>query len=380
MLIADVQCPICFTAIDDAARFCPQCGSPLRQPAPARIARGSSLGLEDWGDVRIEEPLGEGGMGVVHRGWLTYRESGRLAGTPGHPVAIKVLRPELSGRERARFMFLREATALERLAHPNIVRFVALVQQGPELAIVMEFVEGDPLSRVIRRASRLPSQPARAHLEVELAWRYFSQLLGSLAAVHALGILHRDVKPANVLIRPDGVVKLTDFGIARLPESGGRNTGGMIPGTGAYMAPEQVRGDALDARADLYAAAIVFYEMLSGMTPFDTPDRDEMAVRTAQIEDPPPPLSSTIPGLPPALDVVLARALAKDARHRFPTAIELGDALCEALGLSPGPIWPLAREFANMARTLSTPVPIVDSSLVHRAERLRTAMMTPIDR
>jgi hypothetical protein len=87
-----------------------------------------------------------------------------------------------------------------------------------------------------------------------------------------------------------------------------------------------------------------------------------------------------VPGLPAALDVVLARALAKDARHRFSTAVEFGDALCEALGVAPGPIWPLAREFANMARTLSTPVPIVDSSLVHRAERLRTAMMTPIDR
>jgi serine/threonine-protein kinase len=345
------------------------------------MGRGSVLLVEDWGVVRVDEPLGEGGMGVVHRGWLTYRDSGRLAGTPPHPVAVKVLRPELSGREKARFMFLREATALERLAHPNIVRFVALVQQGvAELAIVMEFVDGDPLSRVIRRGSRNSMAPGHGRLDVELAWRYFSQLLGALAAVHALGILHRDVKPANVLIRPDGVVKLTDFGIARLPESGGRNTGGMIPGTGAYMAPEQVRGDALDGRADLYAAAIVFYEMLSGVTPFDTPERDEMAVRTAQIDEPPPPLSTVVPGIPPQIDVVMARALAKDSRHRYPTAVELGDALCEAIGVAPGPIWPLAREFANMARTLSTPVPIASQSLIQRAERLRTAMMTPIDR
>jgi len=376
-----LHCLSCQTAVHESARFCPQCGSPIVRPAaPTRIARGSLLGIDDWGDVRVDEPLGEGGMGVVYRGWLSYRDTGRLAGTPGHPVAIKVLRPELSGRERARFMFLREATALERLAHPNIVRFVALVQTGAELAIVMEYVDGDPLSRLIRRGPRNPFNPARGHLQIDLAWRYFSQLLGALAAVHALGILHRDVKPANVLVRPDGVVKLTDFGIARLPESGGRNTGGMIPGTGAYMAPEQVRGDALDARADLYAAAMVFYEMLCGATPFDTPDRDEMAVRTAQIEDAPPPVSTTLPGLPPALDVVLARALAKDARHRFPTAVELGDALCEALGVAPGPIWPLAREFANMARTLSTPVPIVDPSMIQKAERLRTAMMTPIDR
>ncbi|HLV66484.1 MAG TPA: serine/threonine-protein kinase [Polyangiaceae bacterium] len=364
--------------IDDSARFCPMCGVPLFG-RPARLARGSILRVGEDAEVRVEEPLGEGGMGVVHRGWLEPLSSGRLAGTSGHPVAVKVLRPELSARELARRMFLREAAALERLAHPNVVRFIALAEYGSQLAIVIEFVEGEPLSRHIQRGLANRSDPGLPCLPLDRAWRLFAQLLSALAAVHAIGILHRDVKPANVLVRPDGVVKLTDFGIARLPESGG-NTGGIIPGTGAYMAPEQVRGDALDGRVDLYAAGIVLYEMLCGCTPFETPDRDELALRSAQIEEAPRPIRALVPSLPPAIDVVIARALAKDSRHRYPTALELGDALCTALGLDPGPLWPLAREFAEIARTLSAPLPRLDPSLLNRADHLRTAMMTPLKR
>jgi serine/threonine-protein kinase len=340
-----------------------------------RLGRDSILALDDWADVKLQEPFGMGGMGVVHKGWLTYRGSGRLAGTPAHPVAVKVLRVELRGSERARRMFEREAMALARLDHPNVVRFIALAEQAGQLAIVMELVHGRALSRVIGEARSAQERRALC-LPLAEAFRYFSELLGGLAAVHALGILHRDVKSPNVLVRSDGAVKLSDFGIARLPESSAKITGGLIPGTGAYMSPEQVRGDELDFRSDLYSAAIVLYEMLSGVTPFDLPERDEMALRTAQLEEAPLALSQRVAPLPTEVDRVLARALAKDRNHRYSSALELGDAVRAALGFEAGPAWAAQHEFAGIAKTISEPVPSVDPELLLRAEVLRTAMMT----
>ncbi|MFZ5893767.1 MAG: serine/threonine-protein kinase [Myxococcota bacterium] len=328
----------------------------------------------------LAEPLGRGGMGVVHRGWLEYNATGRLAGTPPHPVAVKVLLSELRGSERARTLFQREAVALGRLAHPNIVQFVCITEHDGQLAIVMEFVQGAPLSHVIHASDKARELPNVPCIPVETAWHYFSQLLGALAAVHALGILHRDVKAANVLIRPDGVAKLTDFGIARLPESAGKATGGMVAGTGAYMSPEQVRGDELDSRADLYSAAIVFYEMITGWTPFDSVDRDELMLRTAQLDEPPPPLAARLAGLPPELDVVMARALAKDRRHRFGSALEFGEAIREALRQAPSPGWAAQQDFASLARTISQAMPAFAVDLAAEAQRLRTAMMTPQSR
>lgn len=370
-------CRGCRATIEDSARFCTSCGLVVAPPA-GRLGRGSVLRLDDWGEVLLAEPLGQGGMGVVHRAWLEYSAAGRLAGTPGHPVAVKVLRLELRGSERARELFQREARALERLAHPNVVRFVGLSEGEGQLAIVMEFVQGSPLSHVIHAADKARTGPGAPCLSFETAWHYFAQLLGALAAVHALGILHRDVKAANVLIRPDGVSKLTDFGIARLPEGGaGGATGGMIAGTGAYMSPEQVRGDPLDTRADLYSAAILLYEMLTGRTPFDTPERDELMLRTAQLDEAPPALGNYLL-VPRELEQVMAHALAKDRQHRFGTAVELGEAVRLALGFGPGQAWAAQREFADLARTISQPIPAADPDLIAQAERLRTAMMTPL--
>lgn len=314
---------------------------------------------------RLLKPLGQGGMGRV---WKARDEVLR------RDVAIKELVPpsNLTADERRemRERLLREARAIARLNHINVVRIFDVLRTDGDPWIVMEYVPSRSLQDVLAKEGPIdPVQAARIGLGV----------LSALRAAHRAGVMHRDVKPANVLVRPDGVVKLTDFGIARLPESGG-NTGGIIPGTGAYMAPEQVRGDALDGRVDLYAAGIVLYEMLCGCTPFETPDRDELALRSAQIEEAPRPIRALVPSLPPAIDVVIARALAKDSRHRYPTALELGDALCTALGLDPGPLWPLAREFAEIARTLSAPLPRLDPSLLNRADHLRTAMMTPLKR
>jgi serine/threonine-protein kinase len=222
-----------------------------------------------------------------------------------------------------------------------------------ELALVMEFVEGKALSEVIYEHAQGRVSPTAPCIPFMTAWHYFAQLLGALAAVHTIGILHRDVKPANVLIRSDGVVKLTDFGIARIPAEEAANTGGMAPGTGAYMSPEAVQGKKLDGRSDLYSAAIVLYEMLTATTPFDAPNRDEMAVRTAQIEDSPVPISRAVPSAPPVLDLLFAHALAKDPMHRYASAVELGENFRTALGLPEGAGWQAQQRFAAAARTIS---------------------------
>jgi eukaryotic-like serine/threonine-protein kinase len=373
-------CAACRNVVEDQARFCPHCGSAQGQPkTSSRIEPGSALDLE-WAKVVVGERIGEGGMGVVHRGWLYYNPTGPYAGTPEHPVAIKVLHPLLKSRERARKLFLGEATALRRLSHPNIVHFFALVREQGQLALVLELVEGEALSSVIERHAQRAQPGGIPCMPFMRAWHYFSQLLGSLAAIHALAIIHRDVKPSNLLIRTDGVVKLTDFGIARLPAEDARNTGGMAPGTGAYMAPEQVLGKELDSRADLYAAAIVLFEMLTGLTPFDAPNRNEIMVRTAQVEEAPPPITRFVPQAPPVLDLLFARALAKDPMHRYGSAIELGEAFRSALALPESDGWAAQQRFAKHAQAISqVGIQAVSSAAPElgeaQAQKLRTDVM-----
>lgn len=346
-------CAACRNVVEDQAQFCPHCGAPRARPkTSSRIEPGSELDIE-WAKVVVGERIGEGGMGVIYRGWLYYNPAGPYAGTPPHPVAVKVLHPLLKGRERARKLFLGEATALRRLSHPNIVHFFALIQEQGQLALALELVEGEPLNTVIERHAQRAQPGGIPCMPFMRAWHYFSQLLGALAAIHALAIIHRDVKPSNLLIRTDGVVKLTDFGIARLPAEEARNTGGMAPGTGAYMAPEQVLGKELDARADLYSAGIVLFEMLTGLTPFDSPNRNEIMVRTAQVEEPPPPITRYVPQAPPVLDLLFARALAKDPMHRYGSAIELGEAFRAALSLPESDGWQAQQRFAAHARAIS---------------------------
>jgi serine/threonine-protein kinase len=154
-------------------------------------------------------------------------------------------------------------------------------------------------------------------------------------------------------VRGDGVVKLTDFGIAQIPAEEVQNTGGMAPGSGAYMSPEQVLNKPLDPRSDLYSAAIVLYEMLTGITPFDSPERNELMVRTAQVDEAPAPLSSILKQAPPVLDLLMARALAKDPGLRYGSAIELGETFRSALGLPESPGWSLQQQLSEVAKTMS---------------------------
>lgn len=314
---------------DPLARFCSRCGTAI---GGDRSRAGPAVDL-GWGTAVLGEPIGEGGMGIVRAAWLYHDPRGPRAGAPARPVAVKLLHPSLRSKPRARELFEREAAVMAQLSHPNLVELIAFTEWEGQLAIVMELVDGQPLGRVIARHAARAKPGELPCLPFARAWHYFSQLLGALAALHALGLVHRDVKPGNVLVRRDGLVKLTDFGIVAVAGGEPGGTAALTPGTAAYMAPEQVLGGPLDARADLYAAALVLYEMLTGASPFDTANRDDLAVRTAQLHVVPPPLSRRLAGAPPALDRLVAHALAKRSEERFASAVELGEAFRVALGL-----------------------------------------------
>jgi len=315
----------------------------------------------------VDTRLGEGGMGIVWRVWRFFPPGDPRSKLPPEPLALKILRPMPGAGITLRGYFQKEADALSRLAHPNIVHLFELFEHAGTLMLLLEYVDGDSLGAVISRhvaRAQLAGPGALPGMNFLRAWSYFEQLLGALATVHALGIVHRDIKPQNVMIRRDGIVKLTDFGIAkRIAEAG--TLGGAPPGTGAYMAPEQVLGEPLDGRSDLYSAGIVLYEMLAGRTPFLAEGKSELYLRQEQLAATPPPLRLFAPHVPAALDALLARALAKDKNARFGDAIAMGDAFRNALGLGVSPEW---RALAELARRVNAP-----TELDEITEKRRTA-------
>jgi serine/threonine-protein kinase len=367
-------CATCHATLADGVRVCPSCGA-LQAARPAAVF-GPGLTIErGYGRIVVDARIGEGGMGYVWRGWLFFPPAADGVAAAPVPIAIKVLKPQAALREEVRRFFVTEAEALQRISHPNIVRFHELFEwpppppgsaplsstQSSSLALAMEYVDGDTLEDVISRhiarsqlrgpGGSLPGMAFRR------AWYYFQQLLGALAATHALGIVHRDVKPSNVLIRRDGIVKLTDFGIAHVERPGGDDPRDkdLAPGTGAYMSPEQVLSRPLDGRSDLYSAAIVLYEMLAGRTPILTQNKSEFVVRQEQVNVMPPPIRTFVAQAPPVLDALFARALAKDPAYRFHDAIQMGTAFREALGIPDTEEWRAQAEIAKVAVAPTAP-------------------------
>lgn len=324
------------------------------------------------GQYRILERLGEGGMGEVYRALdeLLDRE-----------VALKMLRPELAHRADVLDRFRAEAVMLARLDHPNIARLYGLTKQDPHFFMVMEFVPGQTLLARIRSWAEAPASGSRSS-RVRDAVDVMAGLLDGLEYAHQRGTVHRDVKPANVIVRPDGQVKITDFGIARVLGSERATRAGHIIGTLEYMAPEQIRGEEVDARADLYAAGIVFYELLSGRVPFTA--TTEYEIMRLQIEAPVPALRSVAPDLPGWCEDVIARALAKAPADRFASAAAFRDRLLELVAAEPvvaaadrptrlAPAMPptrLAAAPASETRVVSAPAPAtrVPETVVGRSE------------
>ncbi|MFO0757986.1 MAG: protein kinase [Byssovorax sp.] len=280
----------------DAAQGTPAPDSPPASGAPALLGeRYEILGL-----------LGAGGMGNVYR--ARDRELDEV-------VALKVLRPELIGAPGALERFRREVKLARKITHPNVARVFDIGEHGGSKIFTMELVEGESLGAVLAREKKLPL--ARV---VELA----SALCEGLAAAHAVGVIHRDLKPDNVLIETGGRVLITDFGIARGAAPDAASTVAFM-GTPAYMAPEQVQGGAVDARTDLYALGCVLFELLTGRPPWrgDT----ILAVAVARLLQPPPDPRDLAPDLPSAAASVVMRCMARDPGERFGSAGEVATAL-----------------------------------------------------
>ena len=246
---------------------------------------------------QIESVVGRGGMGVVYRATDLSLE---------RPVALKLVAPELAEDELFRRRFLKEPRLAASLDHPNVVPIYEAGEHDGQLYLAMRFVDGSDMRTLLRREGGLPAERA---LDI------LAQVAGALDAAHRRGLVHRDVKPANVLVDEDGHAYLTDFGVTK--QLGGNTTEtGQIVGTLDYVAPEQIRGEDVDARADGYALACVLYECLAGAPPFHR--ATEAETLWAHMQEPPPPL----PGLP-ALDRVMVKALAKDPGDRYATCGEL---------------------------------------------------------
>lgn len=259
------------------------------------------------GRYRLEQRLASGGMAAVYRA---------VDLDLARPVAIKLPHPHLSADPTFAERLRREARAVAALNHPNVVALYAIGQEAGELFLVMELVEGESLASLLAHSGALAVQPAVAIAE---------DVLAALQHAHGRGVLHRDVKPHNVLLAPGGQAKLADFGIAEAVDATSLTCTGEILGSVRYLAPERLAGTPATAVADVYAAGVVLYQMLTGRVPFDADLPVAVAVQHQQ--QPVVPPSRLQPGLPAWLDQVVLRALAKDPAARFPSAAAMRAAL-----------------------------------------------------
>jgi serine/threonine-protein kinase len=309
-------CPQCGGEYETGDRFCPKDGSPLRpksggDPLVGRVIAERYLVLA---------LLGEGGMGRVY-----LAEHVKM----NRQCAIKVMNPSLVNDTESSQRFAREASSAARILHPNVAAVFDYGESDKIVYLVMEYVDGESLSTILEGNGEL--DPRRA---IELA----RQIADGLAAAHELGIVHRDLKPDNVIVTRNRsgkeIPKIVDFGIAKAVSETPQDSltrSGLVIGTPEYMSPEQLLGDPIDARSDVYSLGCILYQMLTGKPAFEADSREQMIRR--RLHEPPPHVREILPNLPRRLDTLIVHMLARSPNDRLPTAAEARESLDPALAL-----------------------------------------------
>ena len=271
---------------------------------------------KQFGVYEIVAPLGEGGMAAVYKAYQPAME---------RFVAVKVLSRTLAESREFTNRFQREAILLAQLQHPHILPVFDYGQVDGYSYIVMPFLQNGTLAELLQSRRRTLSE----------IHQIITQLGGALGYAHARGMIHRDVKPSNVLIDEQGNCLLTDFGLARMMQASSDRltSAGTIMGTPAYMSPEQGKGDSVDGRSDLYSLGVIFYEMLTGQVPYQ--DNFPMMVVIKHIRDPLPSVRELVPELNDAIERVVIKSLAKEPGERYQTAEDFVQAVNKALQVNP---------------------------------------------
>jgi len=348
-----MNCTRCQSPLADGARFCSTCGTDQTTPTPGPGKTAiTAAALQDLvartlaGRYTVQRLLGTGGMASVFLADdLTLERA----------VAIKVLPTDVAHDERVVARFQREAKTAAKLDHPHIIPIYRVESEGVLNYFVMKYVEGRSLEAVLRSPEPVP---------IALAQRVLAEAGSALAHAHRKGVVHRDVKPANIMLDAEDRVNLTDFGISKAAEATSQLTQtGVIVGTPYYMSPEQVLSTDVDGRADQYALAILGFHMLTGQLPFR--NENAHAVLYQQIHETPPRVTSLRPDVPVYLDRAIDRALAKKPADRFATMEEFVHALTGGVGAPPRSLTPPVASTPIPGRTvatakttrMSTPVP-----------------------
>ncbi|NCB04705.1 MAG: Stk1 family PASTA domain-containing Ser/Thr kinase [Clostridia bacterium] len=293
---------------------------------------------------RLVDFIGQGGMSLVYRA-VDIRT--------GHSVAIKILKTEYNSDKEFLERFQREAQAASLMSHHNIVNLLDVGVEGEHRYLVLEYVSGNTLKEVIQQ---------KGQLNVNTAIQITVRILSALQHAHDNGIIHRDIKPQNVLVHSDGHVKVADFGIARMTNAFTISKGDTVVGSVHYSSPEQATGSVVEATSDIYSTGVVLYEMLTGRVPFvgDTP----VSVAMQHINSAPPPIENLNPDVPPAVVAVVMKALEKSPAKRYQSAREMADALIRARDGKDDPGTPAVPNNSQGAQRTG-PKPAVKSSANH---------------
>ncbi|MBZ0232086.1 MAG: serine/threonine protein kinase, partial [Deltaproteobacteria bacterium] len=300
-------CPSCAEEVLDIDVKCKACGAPLGSTGAQRL-----VGTTVLGQYEIIDVLGQGGMSVVYRARHTMTDQ---------EVALKVLPPDLAAYSQVKSRFLEEAKALAQLDHPNIVHLYNFGQENGSFVLAMQYVHGQTWERMIlEHGKQAWPQAVRICIDVLRALEY----------AHGRGIVHRDMKPSNVLVRDDDhTATVMDFGIAKMTTSTRLTATGQTMGTVRYMSPEQVRGQEVDLRSDIYSLGATLYEALTGDTPFD--GNTHFEIMSKHLSELPARPSAMGVELPAAVEAALMRSLMKKVDDRFPTARDFRKELEAAL-------------------------------------------------